>query len=123
MIQEGIGEEGEVGGIKMDTVSENGCLGNEVVIEAVGIYGYIRMDKFNGLTKTCHAGIAVIVQVTTIEMDRIALFHMDITKGFERITGLIEVSAVAIHPCTALPKGNITAQHLRIRYLCFMENE
>ena len=43
----------------------------------------------------CHLLVAVIVGIVREESQGVALIHLNIAKGLERIRGLIEMSAVA----------------------------
>jgi hypothetical protein len=123
VVTEGVGEQGEIGGIKADIVAKDGRFGGEVVVEGIGVDGDVVIDEAHLFTQAREAHSSVVMQITAIEMDTVTLLEMDETKGFEVITGLVETGAVAIHPCTTLPKGDIAIEDLCIGVQCPVEDK
>ena len=75
------------------------------------------MSQHNIVSCLCQLSVTVVVSIVAGQAERIALFHLNVSEGFEGVGLLIEVCAVTEEVGSLVAEVYIAVQHLCVAVL------
>ena len=98
-------------------------VGYHLVVEAIGKEGYVAVLHAHILTQAGYLLVAVVIEHVAIDKEGIALLHVHIAEGIERVVLFIKIGTVAIHVHAVFAKDHIAPQHPVVGTLLLVEGE
>ena len=86
-----------------------------VIVETVSLQTRLSVIENDMIPCLCHLVITIIIGIVAKELKGVALHHLHMTKGLERVARFIEMGTIAEEFGTLVGEMNLSVEYLGIR--------
>ena len=98
-------------------------IGYHLVVETIGKEGHVAVLHAHILAQAGYLLVAVVVEHIAVDKEGVALLHVHVAEGIERVVLFIKIGTVAIHVHAVLAEYHIAPQHPVVGTLLLVEGE
>ena len=112
-----VGDERRLAVNHLSAFKEVGVVVDAVEVQTVGIEGRSTVLQLDVIARDGHLVVAVVEGIVAEQREGVALVHLHVAEGLERVAGLIEIGAVAMQRRPLVTELHLTVQYLRLPVL------